>query len=379
MIGWQPAPERPPPRTKAQPETAGLFSWAWRYNAAMRTLLIVCLAGTLFAQSSKPLASPRSGEQEKGTHNEQSIRQDNPPESTEASLRAATPSQAQTEANTGKGNNQSESPWRKYFCKAFGPAYLSNWLLAIFAAVAAGIGLRTLNAIKEQARIARIGLKAARLATSAATVSAKATKTSAEAFMDGARGWLLVEKIEPARIAEARPYFEYVAGLATEMKLVVPYFVFCLRVSGNTPCKILSAGMRFHLAPMKEHDLPPEPDLPERPDYWSTIYGVNLTGKAVDIPDSGKVLAPRERLKMGAELESGSLSAEDCSLIEAHEKFACAYGFVNYEDTFRISHETRFCYIYRVSHRVARAGETGDEVEPSRFRVGGPLAYNRET
>jgi hypothetical protein len=45
VIEWQPAFERPPPGTEAQPETAGLFYWTWRYNAAMRTqLLVLCLA-----------------------------------------------------------------------------------------------------------------------------------------------------------------------------------------------------------------------------------------------------------------------------------------------------------------------------------------------
>ncbi len=43
MIEWQPALDRPPPGTGAQPETAGLLRLAWRYNAPMRTSLIVCL------------------------------------------------------------------------------------------------------------------------------------------------------------------------------------------------------------------------------------------------------------------------------------------------------------------------------------------------
>jgi hypothetical protein len=123
----------------------------------MRTLLIVCFGATLLAQSSKPSASPRSGEQEKGPQKEQAIRQDNPPKSTETPLRAATPGEASSKPNTAKRNNQPESPRWNYLRKAFGPAYLSNWVLALFAAVAAGFALKTLSAIKEQARIARIG------------------------------------------------------------------------------------------------------------------------------------------------------------------------------------------------------------------------------
>ncbi|MGA2772584.1 MAG: hypothetical protein ABSG26_17380 [Bryobacteraceae bacterium] len=150
----------------------------------MHTLLILCLAGTLFGQSSKPSASPRSGEQEKSAHNEQAVRQNNPPKSAETPIHAAAPSEAQTESKAGKRNNQPESPWRKYLCQAFGPAYLSNWVLAVFAVVAAGVALKSLNAIKGQARIARAGLTSMRVAASAARGSANAAKQAVEATIE---------------------------------------------------------------------------------------------------------------------------------------------------------------------------------------------------
>ena len=65
MIEWHPALERPPPRTKAQPETAGLFCWARSYNAPMRTqVLLFYLAGALLAWSQGPpeKSPPRPGE-----------------------------------------------------------------------------------------------------------------------------------------------------------------------------------------------------------------------------------------------------------------------------------------------------------------------------
>jgi hypothetical protein len=59
VIEWLPALERPPPRTKAQPEGAGLFYWTRRYNAPMRTLLLVpFLCSTMWSQTEKPPETP---------------------------------------------------------------------------------------------------------------------------------------------------------------------------------------------------------------------------------------------------------------------------------------------------------------------------------
>lgn len=70
-----------------------------------------------------------------------------------------------------------DSPrWRD----AFAPATWSNWALAIFAAIAAGIALRTLRAIRRQANIANESLSAERAATEAAKASADAAKGQAE-------------------------------------------------------------------------------------------------------------------------------------------------------------------------------------------------------
>jgi hypothetical protein len=84
-------------------------------------------------------------------------------------------------------------------------------------------------------------------------------------------------------------------------------------------------------------------------------------------------------MRMGAQLESGALSREDVSLINERRRFLCAYGFVSYTDTFDRPHETRFCYIYRVSSRAVSLVGTGLGIDPSRFRIGGPEEYNQET
>jgi hypothetical protein len=73
---------------------------------------------------------------------------------------------------------------------------------------------------------------------------------------------------------------------------------------------------------------------------------------------------------MRRDLESGALSREDLSMVLGYRKFLCAYGFAAYRDAFGQQHDTRFSYIFRYSARYT---------DPSRFRTGGPPAYNRET
>jgi hypothetical protein len=65
--------------------------------------------------------------------------------------------------------------------------------LSLFAVVAAYVGLKTLGAIKQQGRIARVGLRASRIAASASTVAAKAAKESADT---ASRALLLTERAD---------------------------------------------------------------------------------------------------------------------------------------------------------------------------------------
>lgn len=204
----------------------------------------------------------------------------------------------------------------------------------------------------------------------AGTVAATAADTSAKALVDGERGWVLVERIEPPQENDIQP---------PVVQIQIPYFVYRLRLFGKTPCKILNAGMRFHLANINELEPQPEPDLPDEPKYFSDIRGNNLTGKSGDIPCSGQVLAPRERVAMGKALESGSLTKEDVHLITDSKRFLCAYGFVSYKDAYSRDHETRFCYVYRISTSALMSASTGQRIDPSRFRIGGPVEYNKQT
>ena len=64
----------------------------------------------------------------------------------------------------------------------------------------------------------------------------------------------------------------------------------------------------------------------------------------------------------------------------ARKKCICLYGFIKYRYVFRGEHETRFCFVFE---QPAGAGVItdieGNRLNPDRFRVAGPRAYNRTT
>lgn len=197
----------------------------------------------------------------------------------------------------------------------------------------------------------------------AATAAALAAKTSVEAVMNGERPWILVDNLGAPPIPEKPTEFTLLPG--------TPYFVFTLKVFGHTPCRILNVGLRFHREFLKEGIIAEEPNLPEEPVYWRGMI------KSPDIPESGVVKAPNETIQLGITLEEGPLLPDAISAINEGKQFLCAYGFVAYVDSFEREHLTRFCYIYRVSRRAAIHSETGKNIYPSLFVMGGPSCYNR--
>jgi hypothetical protein len=345
MIEWLFALERPPPRSTAQPETAGLFGWAQRYNAPMRTLtLLVFLVAGEWSQAQEP---PKVQPVAK-TNGTQQSPEKNP-----------TAPQNQTSASSNEkiasANTNEELEVNRNLTAFTGELARYTWWLACFTGVLVVVGGLQLFALFWQARTL---VHHSELLETSAT----ATRRTSEALMGGQRGWILVENVDAPNIRVVMsPQFE-----------TLPIFVFRLKVFGFTPCKIRNAGMRFHLANIKEHHLPPEPDLPETPEY-------NIAGIAADVPDPGDVLAPRQWFRMTGQLESGAVAREDIPLINESRKFLCAYGFVSYTDTFERQHETRFCYIYRITNRSTRLAEIGMGIDPSRFRIGGPNGYNWQT
>lgn len=176
MIEWLPALERPPPLTTAQPETAGLSCWIRRYNASMRTLLLVSSVALLYSQSSQ--LPPRDRAEQKQTARGKQDSSQNGPRSTvpPPAPEASGVNEPPSRNETNPAREKTDQVWKK----ALTPETWPNWALVIVGGFAAYAAIRTLRAIKEQARIARIGLKATRVATSAATVSAKAARESAD-------------------------------------------------------------------------------------------------------------------------------------------------------------------------------------------------------
>jgi hypothetical protein len=202
---------------------------------------------------------------------------------------------------------------------------------------------------------------------SAALRTLRVIRLQTDTLISGQRGWVLVDSIGEPTLYEniERPeMFSVLAG--------TPFIVFNLKAVGGTVVKLVDSGARFHLRDKKE-GVEREPDLPEEPDY-------KVSSKASrQLPQSGFVKAPNEGFQIGIELENGPLTREQFAAVNDQRLFVCAYGFVAYEDAFRQSHETRFCYIYRVSRRSAIHATTGKNVYPSRFVIGGPTAYNRYT
>lgn len=199
-----------------------------------------------------------------------------------------------------------------------------------------------------------------------ARISADAAKASADAFMDGQRGWILIHKVEAPHVSLPAPH----CAERLDFEVV-------LKVSGNSPCKIIDAGLRFHLQRKKENVVPPEPDLPESPDYTGNWKGTNIQTR--DIPHAGVVFEPETEVRVSVTLEDSFTSAEYEAVNEGWS-FLCAYGFVLYVDAFERDHETRFCFIRgpeKIPSNISR--RTAVSLYLSEFDPGGPAEYNRTT
>jgi hypothetical protein len=120
-------------------------------------------------------------------------------------------------------------------------------LLALFTGGLIVVGALQFVALNRQART--LVHHSELLGTSVA-----AAQRTSQALMDGQRGWILVEKVDP-------PDMRVV--MDAQFQGTVPFLVFRFKVFGFTPCKIRNAAMRFHLAEVTERELPPEPRLPQ--------------------------------------------------------------------------------------------------------------------
>jgi hypothetical protein len=192
------------------------------------------------------------------------------------------------------------------------------------------------------------------------------TRRSVSAIINGQRAWIVVDKFGAPNVDE---------GIS---ETGILFLVVNLKVVGATTAKLLGTGMRFHLVRRRgdiEDSVEPEPMLPSKPNYTGSFVSL----RARNLPRAGFAKAPNEDFQIPMHLEDGPLSQNDLTAIRNKELFLCAYGFVTYEDSFKRKHETRFCYIYRVSYRSAIHTVTGKNVFPSAFELGGPEAYHLYT
>lgn len=202
------------------------------------------------------------------------------------------------------------------------------------------------------------------LGTSAALRTLRVIRRQTDALVEGQRGWIVMDTLGEPTLSDD------VQEKPVGMPMQTPLLVFNLRTVGSTTVKITGTGVRFHLTRPKDGGLNPEPWLPEEPDY-KIDAGI--------LPQAGFVKAPNEGMQIAKALEDGHLSPDQLVSIQSQKLFVCAYGFVTYTDAFERSHETRFCYVYRVSYLCMISDTTGKNVFPSRFILGGPEAYNRYT
>jgi hypothetical protein len=189
-------------------------------------------------------------------------------------------------------------------------------------------------------------------------------KRQADLMQASQRAWVLVDNIGEPILYEDIERPEIMSAMAG-----TPFLVFNLKTVGTTTAKLIGTGARFHLVPRK-NGAQPEPALRDEPEY--------KIGSGT-LPQAGFVKAPNEGFQIAIPLEDGPVSRDHFAATNEKQLFPCAYGFVTYEDSFGQPHETRFCYIYRVSYRVMISQETGKNVFPSKFELGGPEAYHRYT
>ncbi|HSU55805.1 MAG TPA: hypothetical protein VLT36_17250, partial [Candidatus Dormibacteraeota bacterium] len=70
---------------------------------------------------------------------------------------------------------------------------------------------------------------------------------------------------------------------------------------------------------MRPLGVPPEPDLPETPEYFGDPYGSNVYRNRTEIPDEGAVLPPGGQFQIRADLESGPLTDSQLQQIKSNE------------------------------------------------------------
>jgi len=253
--------------------------------------------------------SPANGQQERRESNQQAHNADGRPCPPPLVCTPASSGVSQQATNTNsapaekKPQSIRQKIWRNIL-KAFAPELWVNWALAIFAAWAVFVGLRTLKAVVTQAIANTISANAAKTSADAAVETIKTMKDTAERQL---RAYVLVTTAQIHRDAN----FRY----KLSVKIKIKNF-------GATPAYDLTnwMGVDFISWP-----LPADLGKPENPNENR----------------STSILGPGDTTELGGPMQS-LLVPELEAKIRHGESTIVVWGEIRYRDAFNIQRVTNF-------------------------------------
>jgi hypothetical protein len=216
-------------------------------------------------------------------------------------------------ANEAKNNL---SQWR--YSDAVAPSTWSNWVVAIFAVVAALIGLRTLGQIDTQTKEAVVALKINRVQATAARRSADMAERS---FKDLERPWIFIDIVGFIGFEVGIPQSQIQAS-----GLLQGTLGWSFRNYGRSPALIVDGSVRIQMLS--------EP-FPEPPDYGNNDI-------VIPIP-----LAPN---KLRRNELPWVMDADGYRRVLRNDVKFTFYGFIRYSDTLQaeIVHVSRWCALLTI-------------------------------
>lgn len=252
-------------------------------------------------------------------------------------------SQASTNSNSCKATDRPQN-WS--YRDAFAPSTWSNWILAIFAVVAAVIGLRTLGRINTQAKAAVVALRINRVAANAALRSAKVAE---QTVVDLERPWIFID-------LEATEGFQRIPPQDGQMQPMFVTLQWAFKNYGRSPAFVFDGAARMRVLPKP---------MPETPDYGQP------TDMVIPVPMPPNKSQPNNTV-WPIEVWPISDTTEHRRLIRG-EAVLVFYGFIKYRDTSKKEHISRWCAMLQIpSFRLTGQPETYWSFE-------GPPAYTEYT
>jgi hypothetical protein len=191
-----------------------------------------------------------------------------------------------------------------------------------------------------------------------ANFTMKAIQKQAQAQMDADRAWVLAS-------VHGQPIEPLTKGLFGGY---TPGIVWKIQVAGNTPARIVRERYRCRIVPNNMNEFRHKAELESKPTY---IKDRTLIEGDVVFPAGHQYL-----VSIGLEPESCTI--DEITKVTSGRATLCAYGWIEYEDTFERRGQTQFCAIYELQGGVIKSPD-GTILNPTGFRIGGPPGYNYNT